>query len=157
MKLNVRPRNARTTPTKSTINIASAKLGVVRIFVLFLGSDNSHTTSRKIPPDEECLLWGWCVVRSPLKCLTLIRKMQTLCMQPQIRISITGCSMRFCQDDQTTPFASTWCDDEAGPPKELYVCGYNARWDSDSVFHLQNQMSRVVWNVRSDLTNTLNL
>ena len=29
--------------------------------------DNLHTTPPKIPPDEEGLLWGWCVVRGPLK------------------------------------------------------------------------------------------
>ena len=53
-------------PTKSTLNIASAKLGVVRILPFFLASDNSHTTPQKIPPDEEGLLWGWCVVGGPL-------------------------------------------------------------------------------------------
>ena len=57
-----RPRNPRTTPTKSTINIASAK----RVFCLFLGSDNLHTTRQKIPPDEEGPLWGWNVVGDPL-------------------------------------------------------------------------------------------
>ena len=31
-------------------------------FAFFLGSDNPRTT----PPDEEGLLWGWCVVRGPL-------------------------------------------------------------------------------------------
>ena len=36
------------------------------VLCLFLGSDNSHTTTPKIPPNEEGLLWGWCVVRGPL-------------------------------------------------------------------------------------------
>ena len=35
-------------------------------FAFFLGSDTSHTTTPKIPSDEEGLLWGWCVVRGPL-------------------------------------------------------------------------------------------
>ena len=37
-------------------------------FPIFLGSDNSHTNPPppKMPPDEEGLLWGWCVVGGPL-------------------------------------------------------------------------------------------
>ena len=36
------------------------KTGGDAYFAFFLGSDNSHTTS-KIPPDEEGLLWGRCL------------------------------------------------------------------------------------------------
>ena len=39
---------------------------VSKYFGFFLGFDNSHTTPQKIPPDEEGLLWGWCVVGGPL-------------------------------------------------------------------------------------------
>ena len=42
-----RPRNPCTTPTESTINIASEKLGVVAYFVVFFGSDDLHTPSPK--------------------------------------------------------------------------------------------------------------
>ena len=64
--LAIGPRNPCTTPTKSTINIASAKLGGGAYFAFCLGSNNSHTTPPKIPLDEEGLLWGWCVVGGPL-------------------------------------------------------------------------------------------
>ena len=43
-KRQLQTAKSRTAPTKSTTNIASAKLGVVRVLRLFLGSDNSHTT-----------------------------------------------------------------------------------------------------------------
>ena len=43
------------------------KTGGGAYFAFFLGSDNSHTTPpKKLPPDEEDLLWGWCVFRGPL-------------------------------------------------------------------------------------------
>ena len=44
------------------------KTGGGAYFAFFLGSDNSHTTTPKIPPDVEGLLWGWRVVRGPLLC-----------------------------------------------------------------------------------------
>ena len=56
--LLVRQRNPRATPQRSTINIASAKLGGGAYFAFLLSSDNSHTTPTKIPPDEEGLLWA---------------------------------------------------------------------------------------------------
>ena len=43
--------------------------GGVCFFAFFLGPENSHITPplpQKIPPDEEGLLWGWCMARSPL-------------------------------------------------------------------------------------------
>ena len=56
LRQNVRPRNPHTTSTKSTINIASAKLGVVRILhFLFLGSENSHTMHH--PPKTHHGAW----------------------------------------------------------------------------------------------------
>ena len=45
------------------------KIGGGACFAFLLGSDNSHATpppQKNIPPDEEGLLWGWCVVRGPL-------------------------------------------------------------------------------------------
>ena len=65
-KQGFKPRNPRTTPTKLTINIASAKLGVVRILRFSL-VPTIRTPPQKIPLDEEGLLWGCCVVRGPLK------------------------------------------------------------------------------------------
>ena len=42
-------------------------------FAFFLGSDNSHTPPPpKKTPDEEDLLWGWCVVGGPLEIFTLV-------------------------------------------------------------------------------------
>ena len=61
----IRPRNPRTTPTKSTVNFASAKLGVVHILP-FSEVPTIRTPPPKIPPNEESLLWGWCVVGGPL-------------------------------------------------------------------------------------------
>ena len=54
----IRPQNPRTTPTKSTINIAGAKLVVVRsVPFSYLGSDKAtnHPPSPKIPLDEKGL------------------------------------------------------------------------------------------------------
>ena len=51
------------TPTQSTINIASAKLGVVRILPFSLVP---AIRTPQISPDEEGLLWGWYVVGGPL-------------------------------------------------------------------------------------------
>ena len=64
----VRPRNPRTTPTRSMINIASAKLGVVHIlpFSLIPTIRTPPPPPKKKRPDEEGLLWGWCVVGGPL-------------------------------------------------------------------------------------------
>ena len=42
------------------------KTGGGAYFAFFLGSNNSHTTPPKIPPDEEGLFRGSCVVRDPL-------------------------------------------------------------------------------------------
>ena len=42
------------------------KTGGGAYFAFFLGSENSHTTPPKIPPEEGRLLWGWCVVGGPL-------------------------------------------------------------------------------------------
>ena len=62
----IRPRNPRTTPTKSTINIASAKLGVVRILPFpQVPTIRTPPLLPKIPPDKEGLLWGWCVAHGP--------------------------------------------------------------------------------------------
>ena len=36
-------------------------------FAFLLGNDNSHATPQKVPPGEEGLLWGWCVVGGPLR------------------------------------------------------------------------------------------
>ena len=45
------------------------KAGGGAYFVFLLGSDHSHTTPppKKIPLDEEGLLWGWCAVGPLLK------------------------------------------------------------------------------------------
>ena len=53
-------------PHKIDDQHCKCKIGGGAYFALFLGSDNSHTTPPKIPPDKEGLLWGWCVVRGPL-------------------------------------------------------------------------------------------
>ena len=42
------------------------KIGGCTCFAFFLGSGNSHTTTPKLPPDEEGLLWGWYVFGGPL-------------------------------------------------------------------------------------------
>ena len=53
-------------PHKTDDQHRECKTGGGAYFSFLLGSDNSHTTPPKIPPDEEGLLWGWCVVRGPL-------------------------------------------------------------------------------------------
>ena len=56
----VRQRNPRTTPTKSTINIACAKTGGGAYFAFFLRFRRlAHHPPPKKPPDEEGLLWGF--------------------------------------------------------------------------------------------------
>ena len=62
-------RTAKSThhPHKIDDQHRECKTGGGAYFAFFLGSDNSHTTPPKIPPDEEGLLWGWCVVRGPLQ------------------------------------------------------------------------------------------
>ena len=53
------------------------KTGGGAYFAFLLGSDNSHTTPPplpKIPPDKEGLLWGLCVVRSPLYLLFIFSR-----------------------------------------------------------------------------------
>ena len=67
--LCIGPRNPRTTLTKSTINIASANLGVVRICLSLRFRQFAHHHPPKIPPDEEGLLWGWCMAGGPLLCI----------------------------------------------------------------------------------------
>ena len=62
----IKPRNPRTTPTKSTINIASAKLGMVRNLPFSWVPTIRTPPPLKKPPDQEGLLWGWCVVGGPL-------------------------------------------------------------------------------------------
>ena len=42
------------------------KNGGGAFFAFFSGSDKFAHHPPKIPPDEEGLLWGWCVVRGPL-------------------------------------------------------------------------------------------
>ena len=63
----LRPRNPRTTSTNRRSTLRVQNWGGAR-FVFLLGSDNLHTTPPppKIPPDEEGLLWGWCVGGGPL-------------------------------------------------------------------------------------------
>ena len=51
-------KRASTTPTKAMLTIACAILGVVFLFALLLGSDNSYTTSSTYP----LLEWKSCVV-----------------------------------------------------------------------------------------------
>ena len=62
-------RTAKSThhPHKIDDQDRECKTGGGAYFPFFLGSDNSHTTPPKIPPDKEGLLWGWCVVGGPLK------------------------------------------------------------------------------------------
>ena len=61
-QLIVRLRNPRTTPTKSTINIASAKLGVVRILPFDHIPIICTPPPTKKPLGKEGLLWWWCVL-----------------------------------------------------------------------------------------------
>ena len=42
--IQIEPHNPRSTPTKAMMNITSAILGVVYIFAVLLGSDDSCTT-----------------------------------------------------------------------------------------------------------------
>ena len=55
-----------TTPHKIDNQHRECKTWGGAYFAFFLASDNSHTTPPKIPPDDEGLLWGWCVVGGPL-------------------------------------------------------------------------------------------
>ena len=63
----IRPRNLRTTPTKSMINIAIAKLVVVRILSFSQVPTIRAPPPKRRPSDKEGLLWGWCVVGGPLR------------------------------------------------------------------------------------------
>ena len=62
-------RTAKSThhPHKIDDQHRECKTGGGAYFVFFLGSENSYTTPPKIPPDQEGLLWGWCVVGGPLQ------------------------------------------------------------------------------------------
>ena len=53
-------------PHKINDQHRECKTGGGAYFAFFLGSVNPHTTPPKIPPDEEGLLWGWCVAGGPL-------------------------------------------------------------------------------------------
>ena len=66
-------RTAKSThhPHKIDDQYRECKTGGGAYFAFFLGSDNSHTTPPKIPPDKESLLWGWCVVGGPLDIVML--------------------------------------------------------------------------------------
>ena len=66
-----KPRSAKSThhPHKIDDQHREFETGGGAYFAFLLGSSNSHP---RILPDEEGLLWGWCVVGGPLKPLQFV-------------------------------------------------------------------------------------
>ena len=103
---HIGPRNPHSTPTKWMIDVARETLGVVRIlpFSKVPTLRTPPPPPKKMLPDEEGLLWGWCVVRGPLDTLQSRNQQPTLDLRMAQRKSVCAegvwsCCIPFCMHE----------------------------------------------------------